>query len=275
MTVPLLEVKNLCKYFPIYSGLLRKQVGVFRAVDGIDYTIFPGETLGIVGESGSGKSTAVKASLRLTEPTAGEVLFKGEDILSLSKRALQPFRKEVQIVFQDPYASLNPRKTILDAIGEALRFHSIVHTNREKIEHVADALEKVGLSPDVMHRYPHQFSGGQQQRICIGRALSLNPSLIICDEAVSALDVSVQAQILNLLLELKEKFHLSYLFVSHDLSVVRYFCDKIHVFHRGKVVESGESEALFQNPTNAYTKKLLSSIPVNHPHLREQLADLN
>ncbi len=262
----LLKVRGLKKYFPVLSGLFRRQVGSVKAVDGIDFTIHSGEVLGMVGESGCGKSTAGRAAIRLIEPTAGHVTFLGQDLLTLSKQQMKEMRKKVQIVFQDPYASLNPRKTVRESIGEALLYHGLVSNKQEQTERVAEILHQIGLQPDVMNRYPHQFSGGQQQRICIGRAIALNPRLIVCDEAVSALDVSVQAQILNLLAELKEKLGLSYLFISHDLSIVRHICDRVVVLYLGKVMESASAEELFSNPKHPYTQALLSAVPKSHPH---------
>lgn len=267
----LLEVRNLKKYFPVYAGLLRHVVDHIKAVDGIDLCIKTGEVLGLVGESGSGKSTAARAAIRLIEPTAGEINYRGEDFLSFDKGRLMEVRREIQIVFQDPYSSLNPRKTIRQSIGEALVYHKLVSSQGELNDRVAETLRKVGLSPDAMERYPHQFSGGQQQRICIGRAIAMNPKLVVCDEAVSALDVSVQAQILNLLMELKESLSLSYLFISHDLSVVRHICDEVAVMHFGKIVEQGSVEKIFKDPQIDYTKKLLSAIPISHPRKRENM----
>lgn len=261
----MLEVRNLKKYFPVYAGVFRHQVGEIKAVDGIDFDIRKGEVLGMVGESGSGKSTAGRAAVRLIEPTAGEITFLGQDLLKLTPEEMKGCRKKIQMVFQDPYASLNPRKTIRESIGEPLQFHGLVQSKAEERERVVEILEQVGLSPDVMGRYPHEFSGGQQQRICIGRALALQPELIVCDEAVSALDVSVQAQILNLLAELKERLHLSYLFITHDLSVVRHVCDRVVVMHGGKIVETASVEKLFSDPEASYTKKLLSAIPRQFP----------
>ncbi len=261
----LLSVQNLKKYFPVYSGVFRHQVGEIKAVDGISFDIGAGEVLGMVGESGSGKSTAGRSAIRLIEPTDGEVNFMGENLLAFKSHAMKQVRTKIQIVFQDPYASLNPRKTILESIGEALLYHEIVKTKDDQVDQVAALLKQVGLSPDVMKRYPHEFSGGQQQRICIGRALAMQPKLIVCDEAVSALDVSVQAQILNLLAELKETLNLSYLFITHDLSVVRYLCDRVVVMHMGKIVESTDVTTLFENPQDPYTKKLLSAIPKDKP----------
>lgn len=266
----ILEVKGLKKYFPVYAGLFRKQVGSIKAVDGIDFIIPKGKVLGMLGESGSGKSTAARASIRLIEPTSGEITFDGKSLTDLSKHDLKKIRKEIQIVFQDPYASLNPRKTVGDNIGEAMLYHEIVKTQEEQKEAVANILKKIGLSPDVMRNYPHEFSGGQQQRICIGRAIALNPKLIICDEAVSALDVSLQAQILNLLMELKETLHLSYLFISHDVSVIRYLSDFIAVLYLGKIVEYGPSLSVLDNPQHSYTQTLLSSIPSLSPKRRKQ-----
>ena len=265
MQIPLLEVKNLKKYFPIFSGFFRKQVGEIKAVDGVDFKIQTGKVLGIVGESGSGKSTAARVAIRLIEPTEGDSRFEGRSLFSLPKRELKPFRKKIQMVFQDPYASLNPRKTVLDNMGEALLCHEIVQDHEEKIACVAATLKQVGLSPDVMMRYPHEFSGGQQQRICIGRAIALRPQLLVCDEAVSALDVSIQAQILNLLLQLKEELHLSYLFISHDLSVIRHLSDDVLVMYKGKVVENRSTEELFDHPHHPYTQKLLKAIPRLRP----------
>ncbi|GAB4235608.1 MAG: dipeptide ABC transporter ATP-binding protein [Chlamydiales bacterium] len=258
---PLLEVKDLCKYFPIYSGIFRRQIGVFKAVDGISFDLYPQKVLGIVGESGSGKSTTVRAIIRLIEPTSGQIYFEGQNLTMLKQKQLKGFRRQAQIVFQDPYASLNPRKTIGDSIGEPLIFHRIVDSKSEKEDRVAEILFKVGMPRDMLHRYPHELSGGQQQRVCIARAIILNPKLVICDEAVSALDVSVQAQILNLLSDLKQEFGLSYLFVSHDLSVVKYLADDVIVMHQGKVVESGTTASIFEQPEHDYTKNLLSSIP--------------
>lgn len=265
MSEPLLDVRHLKKYFPVHSGIFRRQTGEIKAVDDIDFKIQPGDVLGMVGESGSGKSTAGRAAIRLIEPTAGEVYFLGQNLLALDKQQLKAMRKNIQMIFQSPYASLNPRKTIGEAIGEGLLYHHLVKNRQEQVEKVAETLSLVGLSPDAMNRYPHQFSGGQQQRICIGRAIAINPKLIVCDEAVSALDVSVQAQVLNLLAELKDKMGLSYLFISHDLSVIRHLCDRVVVLYLGKVMESASTEELFNNPKHPYTQALLSAIPVSYP----------
>jgi oligopeptide/dipeptide ABC transporter ATP-binding protein len=265
MKQPLLEVHDLKKFFPVMAGIFRHQVGSVKAVNGVDFSLFPKDVLGLVGETGCGKSTVGRTVIRLLEPTSGQILFSGRDLLSLKAQQMKEFRKEAQIVFQDPYASLNPRKSIADSIGEALLYHGMVKNYAERNERVADILDQVGMHPDVMGRYPHQFSGGQQQRICIGRAIAMKPRLLVCDEAVSALDVSVQAQILNLLQELKESLGLSYLFISHDLSIVRYLCDRVIVLYLGKIMESASSEELFRNPKHPYTQALLSAIPKMHP----------
>ncbi|MFZ0565432.1 MAG: ATP-binding cassette domain-containing protein [Chlamydiales bacterium] len=261
----LLTIKNLKKYFPIKRGVFLRQVGVNKAVDNISFSIGEKEIVGLVGESGSGKTTAGKTAIRLIEPTGGEISFLGKDLCSASLKELRHSRQFVQMVFQDPYASLNPRKTIQENIGEALLYHRRVSNKEQQREEVVNILKKIGISPNALDQYPHQFSGGQQQRISIGRAISLRPKLIICDEAVSALDLLVQAQILNLLYELKEKFDLSYLFISHDLSVVRCFCDRALVMFQGKIVEEGEVEAIFEDPKHPYTQKLISSIPKQRP----------
>ncbi len=266
----LMQVQGLKVHFPVMSGIIRKVVGHVQAVEGVDFDLRRGEVLGIVGETGSGKSTLGRAVLRLIEPTAGEVSFEGQNLLKLDGKGLKEFRKHAQIVFQDPFASLNPRKTVCDSIGEGLLYHGIVKTRAEQQERVAEVLSLVGLPPDIMWRYPHQFSGGQQQRICIGRAISLKPRLIVCDEAVSALDVSVQAQILNLLQELKHTLSLSYIFISHDLSLIKYLCDRVIVLYLGKVMEKASVEELFSNPRHPYTQALLSAIPKNHPAEKRQ-----
>lgn len=265
MNKPLFRVENLKKYFPITSGIFRREIGNIKAVDDISFSLDQKEVLGIVGESGSGKSTAARASIRLIEPTEGEIYFEEENLLALNKTEMQYIRKEIQMVFQDPYASLNPRQTVGESIGEALLYHRMVSNRSEQRQEVAAVLEQIGLSSDVMDRYPHQFSGGQQQRLCIGRAIAMKPKMIICDEAVSALDVSVQAQILNLLVELQEKLGLSYLFISHDLSIVRHICDRVVVMHKGKIVEQGTVEDIFNDPKNPYTQTLLKAIPKRHP----------
>ncbi len=265
MKTPLLHVRKLKKFFPILAGVFRKQVGEVRAVDGIDFDLHEEEVLALVGESGCGKSTTARAALRLIEPTEGSILFDGQDLLSLSPKELRKIRREAQVIFQDPYASLNPRKTVLESIGESLLYYRLVRNGREQQEEVARLLHEVGLPPSSMGKYPHEFSGGQQQRIGIGRALALQPKLIICDEAVSALDISVQAQILNLLQRLKERKGLSYLFISHDLSVVRHIADRVIVMYLGKVMESASTAELFSRPKHPYTQALLSTTPKEKP----------
>lgn len=264
---PLLKLTGIQKFFPIHAGVFRKVVGHIQAVNGVDLTLKQGTVHALVGESGSGKSTLGRVAIRLLEPTAGTIEFKGVALNNLSSAELLPYRRSLQMIFQDPYSSLNPRLSILEAIGEGLVYHGIAKTEKEKKDQVALILEEVGLSPDVMDRYPHQFSGGQQQRICIGRAIALKPELIVCDEAVSALDVSIQAQILNLLIKLREEFHLSYLFISHDLSVVRHVSDHITVMYLGHIMETGATRDIFEHPKHPYTQALLSAIPKMEPGL--------
>ena len=261
----LLKLTDISKFFPIHAGVFRKTVGHVKAVDGVSLSLKKGTVHALVGESGSGKSTFGRVAIRLLEPTAGTIEFKGVALDKLSPSELKPYRGSLQMIFQDPYSSLNPRLSVLEAIGEGLIFHGIAKNEKEKIDQVARILEEVGLQPDVMHRFPHQFSGGQQQRICIGRAIGLRPDLIVCDEAVSALDVSIQAQILNLLIRLQKEFQLSYLFISHDLSVVRHISDTITVMYLGKVMETGTVDDIFKNPKHPYTQALLSAIPKMEP----------
>jgi ABC-type oligopeptide transport system ATPase subunit len=267
----LLRVRNLCKYFPIYAkGLVKRQVDEVRAVDDVSFDLKPGRTLGIVGESGSGKTTCARAILRAITPTSGEVLFRSSggvvDLTRLHARDLKPLRREMQMIFQDPFSSLNPRMTVGDIVAEPLLIHNI-GTRGERKRKVAEMLEKVGMPSIYMQRYPHAFSGGQRQRIGIARALILNPSLVVADEAVSALDVSVQAQVINLLEDLQEELDLTYVFVAHDLSVVRHICDEVAVMYQGKIVEFGEVDAIFNRPRHPYTKGLLSAIPSPDPDI--------
>lgn len=264
---PVLEVRNLQKYFPIHKGILNRQVGAVKAVDNVSFNVYPNETLGLVGESGCGKTTTGRSLLRLIEPTAGEVIYDGENILTHGREKMRSVRRNLQIIFQDPYSSLNPRMTIENIIGEALEFHGIA-SGKERRQVVADLLVRVGLQPSYLTRYPHEFSGGQRQRIGIARALALNPDFIVCDEAVSALDVSVQAQVINLLQDLQEEFNLSYLFIAHDLSVVRHISDRIAVMYLGQIVELSPKKALFNAPMHPYTQALLSAIP--HPNPRNK-----
>lgn len=262
---PLLQIRDLKKYFPIKKGILGRTVGQVKAVDGLTFDVFPNETVGLVGESGCGKTTAGRSILRLLEPSAGEILYKGKDIIKEDTHSMRSLRRNLQIIFQDPYSSLNPRMTIEDIIGEAIEFHGIEKGEDAIRSMVEGLLERVGLQPSYITRYPHEFSGGQRQRIGIARALALNPDFIVCDEAVSALDVSVQAQVINLLLDLQDEFNLSYLFIAHDLSVVRHISDRIAVMYLGQMMELGASEALFENPLHPYTQALLSAIPLPNP----------
>lgn len=258
---PILEVKNLCVYFPVQKGIFGRTVGYVKAVDDVSFTVYPGETVGLVGESGSGKTTTGRAILRLIEPTSGEVHFMGQEVTRLPAQALRSLRKHIQIIFQDPYSSLNPRLTVGSALTEPMLFHGLAQNPKEAQERAIALLEQVGLEADHFYRYPHEFSGGQRQRIAIARALAVEPKFIICDESVSALDVSVQAQVLNLLLDLQEKYSLSYIFISHDLSVVKFMSDRLLVMNQGKVVESGYAEDIYRSPQHEYTQKLIDAIP--------------
>jgi len=260
-----LEVRGLKKYFPIKRGVLSRVVGQVKAVDAISFSIREGETMGMVGESGCGKTTAGRTILRLLEPTAGEVCFEGENVLGVKRKDIRHIRRNMQIIFQDPYSSLNPRMTVGGMLTEIMRFHKLATTQKQVRDRVAYLLDVVGLSPQHASRYPHEFSGGQRQRIGVARALCVEPKFIVCDEPVSALDVSIQAQILNLLQDLQKQFHLTYLFIAHDLSVVEYISDRVAVMYLGKIVEITESKTLYANPLHPYTKALLSAVPVPDP----------
>jgi oligopeptide transport system ATP-binding protein len=267
----LLKVENLVKHFPIMKGtLIQKQIGAVHAVDNVSFHIFEGETLGLVGESGCGKSTTGRAILQLHRPTSGSVWFEGKDLTKLKGEELRKMRRKMQMIFQDPYASLNPRMTVGEIIGEPLLIHGMVSNKNDAEKEVQKLLKLVGLNPSYTNRYPHEFSGGQRQRIGVARALSLNPSLIVCDEPISALDVSIQAQVVNLLEDLQQKFNLTYLFIAHDLSMVRHISTRVAVMYLGLLAELAPREELYKNPLHPYTQALLSAVPIPDPVAEEK-----
>lgn len=257
----MLEVTDLKVHFPVKSGLFSRTTDYIRAVDDVNFTIEKGSCVGLVGESGSGKSTIGKAIIRLVDATSGSISYEGKTISRLSNQAFLPYRKKIQMIFQDPYNSLNPKMTVEAIVGEALDIHYPSLSKSKRLARISELLEQVGLNPDQIRRYPHEFSGGQRQRIGIARALAVQPEFLVCDEPVSALDVSVQAQIVNLLADLRETFNLTYLFISHDLAVVEHFCDYVLVMHHGKIVEHGDAETIYKSPKQAYTRKLLDAVP--------------
>jgi oligopeptide transport system ATP-binding protein len=267
---PLLRVEGLVKHFPLTQGIVfKKTVGQVRAVDGVNFTLNSGETLGLVGESGCGKSTVSKLLMQLEKPTAGKIFYKGTDVTSLKGKELRRLRRNIQIIFQDPYSSLNPRMTVGDIVAEPWEIHSDIVPSGDRQKRARELLERVGLNPDFVNRYPHQFSGGQRQRIGIARALALQPEIIVCDEPVSALDVSVQAQVVNLLEELQAEFGLSYLFIAHDLSVVRHISDRVAVMYLGSIVEIGTEDDIYEKTAHPYTQALLSAVPILDPEARK------
>ncbi len=267
----LLDVRDLVMHFPLTKGIiLQRKVGAVQAVDDISISIRKGETIGLVGESGCGKSTAGRAILQLYKPTAGQVLYEGRDLTKLGSNEMRRMRRHLQMIFQDPYASLNPRMTVGNIVGEPLQIHKIATNNKERSERVQELLKVVGLNPYFANRYPHEFSGGQRQRIGIARALAARPSFVVADEPVSALDVSIQAQVVNLLEELQDEFNLTYLFISHDLSVVRHIADRVAVMYLGKIVEIADRNSLYENPSHPYTKALLSAVPIPDPKVERK-----
>jgi peptide/nickel transport system ATP-binding protein len=273
---PVLRVENLQVWFPSKRNIMGKTTEYVKAVDDISFDVHPGETLGLVGESGCGKTTTGRAILKLIEPTAGKIIYHGEDLMKKNADEMKPLRKDMQIIFQDPYSSLNPRITIGHAIMEPLQVHKLHHDDKERKDKVIELLQKVNMKPEHFNRYPHEFSGGQRQRICIARALALNPKFIICDESVSALDVSVQAQVLNLLIRLREEFKFTYIFISHDLSVVKFMSDRMVVMNKGKIEEMGIADEIYNNPQMEYTKKLINAIPKgNVEFIKERMAKNN
>lgn len=270
----ILEVKNLKKYFPLGKGKLNKKKGYVKAVDGVSFKLYEGETLGLVGESGCGKSTLGRAIIRLHEPTEGEVIFKGENVLAKSRKEMRKLREDMQFIFQDPYSSLNPRMNIYNILSEPLVAHKYYKKGDELKEHVLKLMESCGLPPYYCYRYPHQFSGGQRQRIGIARSLALEPSFIICDEPVSALDVSIQSQILNLMMDMQEQKGISYIFISHDLSVVKHLSDRVGVMYLGSLVELADKDEIYSNPQHPYTKALMAAIPQPNPKLKSEMKSI-
>ncbi len=269
MNNKLISVKNLIKYFPIRKGVFKRTVGWVKAVDNISFDIYNGETLGLVGESGCGKSTTALTMLRLEEPTSGEIIFKGKNIAKINKKEMRSYRKDLQIIFQDPYSSLNPRMRIKNIIAEGIVTHKL-YNSKTRLEKVRELLEKVGIPANCMERFPHEFSGGQRQRIGIARALALNPQIVVCDEPVSALDVSIRSQIINLFKELQQEFKLTYLFIAHDLSVIKYISDRVAVMYLGKIVEVASKKVFFDNTLHPYAQALVSAVPVPNPDYKRK-----